>query len=482
MPTKPIYFGPSQESGAERLAGAGAVAVNVVIDSRGVVRRRPGIAPHDTYPTTVIDSAGVHGLHVTEGGRAFAFGAPNPQAAIYRLGAGSFMQYTGLNSTLAGTGRPVVAETDALLVIASGRELQKIVLAGLSTARLGGDPPLSSHVIANALRLIANDTDLDRSKARYSDLSQGTLDYSGHESWTFGGVGLSGFFTAEARPDPVLAIGENTNEVFVWGTSSVQVFAPDGATVYAPVSTREYGIVAPYSPIKNEQGFAWLDHRRRFVLSDGREHKVISSEIQQTLDDIAIVSDCHGYRVRLGPVDCLVWTFPSDGRTFAYQMGGGWAQWQGPMSAGAFTPFTVTAHHHDRATNTNIVGTSDGYVGQLAMGRSTDLEETIAASITTGYQDRETSMKKWCKALRLTMKRGTTTSATAPVGLLSYSDAPGMWSAPLSVSFGISGETTTEVEIRSLGTYRRRAWRFEFSGDVDLALVRVEEDFEVLGQ
>lgn len=477
MPTEPIYFGPAQESGAERLSGAMPVAINVVVDGRGVVRRRPCIAARTGIYSGVVNAEGVRGLHVTEGGRVYAVGG----STVYRLAAANAQTLGGVEADLVGDLRPTFAETEALLVIAAGNRIQKIDLATGQSSRLGGDPPYSSHVVANSLALLGNDLVVDRSKIRYSDISQGTLDYSGHESWTFGGVGLSGFFTAEARPDPVVAIGENTNEVFVWGTSNVQVFAPDQGS-WAPVGTREYGCSAPYSIIKSDQDFAWLDHRRRFVISDGRTHKVLSEEIQPSLDDMADVSDCYGYRVRTGPVDALVWTFPTDGRTFAYQQGGGWAQWQGGFTAGPPGPFTVLSHHHDRLTNANLVGTTDGKVGELVMGRSSDFTEQVAASVTTGYLDRKTSARKWCQCVRLTLRRGTSSSSSDTVGLLSYSDAPGSWSAPMPVSFGVSGDTTTEVEFRSLGVYRRRAWRFEFSGSVDLSLVRVAEEFTVLSQ
>jgi len=37
------------------------------------------------------------------------------------------------------------------------------------------------------------------------------------------------------------------------------------------------------------------------------------------------------------------------------------------------------------------------------------------------------------------------------------------------------------LEFPSLGVYRRREWRFEFTGLEDLTLTEASEEFEVLG-
>jgi len=80
------------------------------------------------------------------------------------------------------------------------------------------------------------------------------------------------------------------------------------------------------------------------------------------------------------------------------------------------------------------------------------------------------------------MERGTVDSSTPPVGLLSYADEPDAWCAPIPVSFGASGDTSVSVVLDSLGVYRRRAWKFVFPVEVDIALVRVTEEFTVLEQ
>jgi hypothetical protein len=442
MAQQPIIFGNTQESGSERLSGASPVAINVVVDPKGTVRRRPGIATYSGIYSEVINSNGIDGIYTTNNGKVFVVGSNNPSSGgpyrnIYKVTAGGFsnLSQTKNDAELAGSSRPTFAETEALVVVAGGLNIQKIELATDSCDRLGGTPPKSTHVLANSLRLLANDATVDLTKVRYTEVSGASAsDYSAHEDWSFGGVGLAGFFPASARSDPIQAIYENTNEVFVFGTTNVQIFGPDQQYAYLSTATREFGLSAPYSVIKVDQDFAWLDQYQRIVLSDGREFKVISGPIGATLNELSTVSDCFGYRVQEDPIDCLVWSFPTEGRTFAYQQGSGWSQWQGyDWNQNNWKNLDVNCHTHDQNNNVNLVGTGAGKVRQLSMGVADDDGERINAYVETGFLDRGTDARKHCVSVRMAFERGTVTGSTAPVGFLQYADSPDNWSEPLKI-------------------------------------------------
>lgn len=474
MATEIIPFANLQESGLEELAGAGPSSVNVVTDSRAAVRRRPGIREYAGAPDSVIDSAGIVGLHSTLGGKLIAVGAASPSSDVYIVDSSS----ATLLGQIDGGQRPTFAETEILLVLAAGAYPMKIELTGAYLMDyLGGTPPQATHVVAHNLRLSLNDVAVDRTKVNYSEQAIGTTDYSGHEQWPTSTTAAGGFYTAEARPDPVVAIGENTNEVFVWGQTTLQVFVTDPNLVYAAVPSREVGCGAPYSPIKVKESFAWLDHQRQFVRSDGRSVEVVGGNaIHRSLEGVT-VSDCFGYRFLSGSVDALVWTLPTDGRTFVYQDGVGWGQWQSRVG-GTWGQFAVTAHHLQAGTKKNLVGTADGRIGELTFDSQTDFGEAISAHVTTGFIDRGTSKKKRCAEVRLTLRRGE--ASGEPTGLLSWRDDLGSWEAPIEVSLGRSGDFETTVRLPSLGAYRTRQWRFQFDGEATLVLVKVEEDFEIL--
>jgi hypothetical protein len=467
---QPIPFTNQQASGYDALGGAGSLSLNVVSDPTGAVRRRPGIATYSVAPETAVDALGIQGIFATDDGRLLAVGG-GARRAVYEVESGVKRE---LSSPLAGTGRPVFAQTEMLVVITGGRETLKYERAGRDVSALGGNPPLSSHVIAHASRLLENDVIIDKTKVRYSGIALGTTTYAGHENWSF--ATPAGFFTAESRPDPVVALAENTNEVFVFGTSTLQIFGTDPQAVYIPAgASREFGCSAPHSVIKQDQAFAWLDQYRRFILSDGRNVKVISDAIKADLDNIPNVSDCFGYRVIINSIDCLVWTFPSDGRTFVYQIGAGWSQWSGPDRV----QLSIQSHFLRQDTNVNVVGTSDGYIGELSFGAQTDLGDRIDARVETGFLNRGTDMKKHCQCVYLALRRGEATGSTGPVAWLSYRDQPGPWESRIPVDLGRSNDTHPVLQFRSLGTYRRRQWRFEFTGPEEIVLLSASEEFEV---
>lgn len=478
-----IPFVPNQESGLERLAGGMPAAMNVVLDAKGAVRRRPGIATSSLAPSSVIDSGGLVGLYSTVGGKLFAVGGSTEPRSIYRLSATDSFELSGGGGAtdLQGTGRPVFAETDALLVIAGGSVPQKIVLADDSSDRLAGGPPSSSHVIANSSRLSMNHVADDfPGRISYSSTAFASDVYTGHEQWGVGN-GTAGFYTAESRPDPVVALHENTNEVFAFGTRTLQVFSPDSQVVYAPLPAREYGIGAAYSVVRVDHSFAWIDHRRRIVVSDGRSVQVLSQGIQQDLDDMSSVSDAFGYRVHHGHLDLLVWTFPTDGRTYVYQAGGGWSQWSGwDSGSNNWKRFVVNCHYQRPVGAQNLVGTTDGKVGELKQSASDDLGDTIVSRVTTGFLDRGTDRRKHCVSVRLVLERGQTSNTSEGMLLLRYRDDMGDWVGPMEVGLGTSGDFEAVVEMRGLGVYRRREWRFDFSGSDDLVLASATEEFEVL--
>ena len=488
MPTDSIPFANLQESGYEELAGASPIAMNVVVDGKGSVMRRPGIQAYSGAPSTVIDAHGISGVYITVKGDLFAVGGSGAERPIYHVTAsGATALGGGISpSGLRGTLRPTFAETELLLVIAGGDAVEKVVLPtahfSLSSSRLNGTPtPTASHIIANNLRLLANDVVTDRTKVRFSDVAGGDTDFSGNEVWSLGGVGTSGFFTAEANPDPVVGLFNVQNEVMVFGSTTTQVFLPDPQLVYAPSAIIEDGMGAPYSFIRSDRQVYWVDQRRRVVLSDRRGFDTISDGIQRTLESMSTVSDCFGYRITSGFLDVPVFSFPTDGRTFVYQDKVGWGQWSGwNDSTNNWSPFLVTCSADPPDESIHVVGTSDGRIGELSLDANTDFGTRINAYVVTGYIDRGTNNLKHCQCVRFALRRGTTSSTPGPQALIYFRDRPGAWSDPIPLDIGSSGDTEVTLSFYSLGVYRRRQWKFVFSDtSVALALVSATEDYTV---
>ncbi len=482
MPQADISFGPNQEGSYDELGGASPRAINVVIDPKGVVSKRPGIAAYDSAPSGVVDASGITGLYADNTSQLFAIGGTPNARHIYKLANGVAADLSlAPNSTLRGIKRPIFAETEAHLVIAGGSNMQKVDLQTLQSTLLGGNPPVASHVVANSSRLAANDLTVDKTKVRFSGIFQGTVDTTGMEQWDNTGLTEDGgFFSAEARPDPVMAVHENTNEIFVWGKDNVQIFSPDATSIFAPSATRESGTLAPYSIIKQGQDFFWLDQHRRIVYSDGRSFQNLEGPIKRQLDELSDPTDCFGYRVFVGHIDCLVWTFPTDGRTFVYQIGGGWSEWFGwEESAAQFKSFIVNAHYLRRDGGLNVIGTTDGRIGKFSLSNYDDRGEKVVSYVESGFNNRDTDNLKRCRSVNIAIRRGS--NAAASLGRLEYRDDTGPWNEPIYIDTGVTGDNNCVRRIHSLGTYRRRQYRWTFSDSVNLSLLKVTETFDVLG-
>lgn len=526
----PIPFGNLLETSSEEISGASPECFNVIADARGTLRKRPGIAAYaGVAPSSAVDANGVLGLYVTEekvahtSGSATvsgthaavlyavgatvnaAGGASNRGRNLYKIAGGVATLLTGTaNETRLSTPaaiattrfpRPTFAETEALLIVAGGAEMARIDIrpeifsapnftanALYQTVKfLLGCPPLASHVLGNSSRILCNDTQLDQTKVRYSYISQGIVETTGHETWD-PSPGAGGFFTAEARPDIIRAIAENTNTIFCFGSRSLQTFSPDTSVTFAPAVTQEVGCLAAHSCVKVDEKFFWLDHLTRLVSSNGQQlPKDEGGPIQSTLDELTVPSDCYGYRFSDNFADVIVFRFEADGETLAYQPGVGWSRWGGfDEESGLFTQFPVLSHLLRQDGGLNVVGLEDGTIRTLSLSNPTDLGEPIVAHVTTGFIDRESDLKKRNVAVRLAFKR---TEATTAVCYLDYRDtlASDDWTTIAIHLGGQDGDLTPVILLRSLGDYYRRQWRFRFPDEGELRLVKATEEFETLG-
>jgi hypothetical protein len=141
-----------------------------------------------------------------------------------------------------------------------------------------------------------------------------------------------------------------------------------------------------------------------------------------------------------------------------------------------WSPLSVTAHAQVKGSNVQIVGLSDGQVGEFQQGTFTDLGVRVPAQIDTGFLSRGTDRRKHCRVVRLVLRK---VGASGQISL-QYRGSEGAWSAPLTADLARDGVNV--IEFRSLGVYRRRQWRFSFHGTAEIALASASEEFEPLTQ
>jgi len=478
MPIARIPFG-FEESGDEPLASGAELAVNVLIDGKGAVKRRPGITTASDGPSTVVNSAGIDGVYVTEfAGDFFAVSAAPPSLrSVYLVDGGAALDLTnGIPAQgLRGTGRPMFAETEALLLMAGGDEPQKVVLDGYQSARLGGSPPVATHVVVQASRAVLSGAETPSNQLSYSDAGLGTATVP-FETWTDPLV--SGAVYARMRPSRVVAIAENTNEVWAFQETGTQVFVPDDRLVLGDTRSDENGCAAPYSVVKYREGFAWINHNKKILLSNARGPEFISEPIQKTLDAMDLTG-AWGFTCDMDQFSFLAWMFPAEGHGLVYQIGGGWSRWAGFSNGNWTTPKLMSVARRWGSAKEYVVGTTDGYIGALSTSALTDLGDPIRAYCRSGYlhrgdQANPNDARKICNGIKLTFKLDAST-ATEDIGWIRWRDEDEVWRQRIPLR-----PRGSVVDLRSLGVYRRRQWEIEWRDDANVTLISATEDFEVL--
>jgi hypothetical protein len=394
-----------------------------------------------------------------------------------------------------------------MLVMAGGAQLQKWLgpgkLAGQATSQplantgVGGPPPSADFVCAIAQRLVA----------QYSGTS-GQIRWSGpledYENWDMS-TGGAGFVQAAAKPDPIVAMLDNTNEVFCFGTETLQVFAPAALNIdvndptnlldFAPSRTMNIGTVSPYAVVAVDDMFAMLDRQRRFIFTDARTYTDISRPVAKLLRDLKSISDAWGFRMRFGRFDCIVWFFPTDGFGLTYDtQTQNWSEWREQATAGSVglgivsdVAPSITCAYNWSEKGALLVGMSDGRILKLDDDSSVDSDGTaIRVEVVSGFNDHGSTAQKHCHTLMLTFKR---TFAALPAGAgglsasghvrISKRDNQGAWKIVKDQE--LSYDTAPAIQIRSLGVYRTRQWKVEYSGEDELQLVSAQEEYEILG-
>jgi len=469
-----IDFGAGQASGLEELAGASPTFVNLLRAADGTVQVRPLVKPWADWAGASTDGNPVVGVFPWR--NYLIVVTQNATTGVRKLwawlGPGNVIALSSGTAVtqLDGTGRPVFTFDSQRVVVAGGGAPQKWEGTGLST-RLGGSPPNLTHIGYAATRFVGNANDIS------GEIFWTPPGVGNHETWN---TGLD-FAEAEAAPDPTIALYVNSNEVAVWGSSTMQVYVPDPSTSFSTTTAAlTTGCAAPYSVISIDTAYAWLDEKRRFVQSDGRQLTVLSLPLMsRSLEQLTTVTDCWGSRIRIGAYDILLWVFPTEGRAIYYerisQKWGEWRSWDG----NDWIPWIGQSYVHWPEKNLHLVGLSDGTVGELSMDATTEMGQGVKAVSRTGFIDQGAGVRKLSTLLRLRMRRGATavnTTSAVPAVEIAYRDDLGAFNTPMSFSLG-AGDYAPTIDRWGLGMYRQRQYELTWLGSAEFVLAEARETY-----
>ncbi len=470
MASEAIPFNMTQASGLEELAGASPAMVNALVDSTGTIRQRPGISAWSEFPDVIPNEADVTGMIPFGESLMYMTDDKYLWSVTYGgLGSVSALSSSTTTTQVDGSLRPIMVAMRDKVIIAAGGEPQKWTGSGYS-GRLGGSPPQATHVVGIATRALLSVAD-DRGRFQFSDPGD-----SGHETWDALNV-----TEAEARPDKLMALHDNTNEVYAFGSQTLQLYQPDEILGFATGRAVNVGLLAPYSVVSVDGQMAFLERERRFVLADGRQFSdsdIISQPIDATIRALDTVTDTWGFRMKIAPFDAAVWMLPTAGKGFMWQREANrWSEWRG-YSDGNWAEPEITSSVYWPEKNLLLVGLATGQIAKLDTDAYTDLGATLKVQLRTGFVNRSTEDHKHCESVRFVFRRGES-AATEPVVTLSWRDDLGEFCSPVRLSLGVAGDYVVSQPVRSLGTYRRRQWQIEFSDDAEFVFIEAIETFNV---
>lgn len=133
----------------------------------------------------------------------------------------------------------------------------------------------------------------------------------------------------ESEPDPVLSVHVFESEIYMFGNKSLEIWRNDGETPFSRILTLEIGSGAVDGVVYHGGLILWMDQNRRIMtMTTGRKLEMISMPIYKELSSYTTVYDMKAFPISIGGQDFVVFTFPTENRTWTYNLiSETWSRW-----------------------------------------------------------------------------------------------------------------------------------------------------------
>ncbi|MDC0529207.1 hypothetical protein OAO19_02950 [Gammaproteobacteria bacterium] len=292
------------------------------------------------------------------------------------------------------------------------------------------------------------------------------------------------FATAERSPDDLEALIVANRNLYLVGHHTTEQWYNSGTGTFpfAPMQQgfTQYGTVAPWSVIEVAGTLFFLSQNDegvgQVIMMNGVTPTLIStSSIAAEISKLTSLSDAYAWTYQYQQHTFYVLTFPTDGRTFVYDLSTqAWHEWS-VKSTGYHR-----GSHHVYVYGKHYIGDNAGNkVYSLDWDTYTDDGEAIQRirrSANVINEDGSTKMRHW--AVRIDIKEGVENAdCTDPMLKLRWRDDNGAWSSYYSRSMGKIGETSQRLIWRRLGRSGDRV--YEISTQDPVACVLIDSFIEV---
>ncbi len=464
-------IGPPYESvddvQVDRWAATIIDAIPTVVEEKLHLQKRPGLTARVTTGTNLP----VDGLFWAEQQKK-VLAVSNGR--VWKITDSGFTYSELTGSTALRAGSPVSFANDGTkVVMANGANMVYTDFSTLTTMADADAPQAVTHVAYLDGYILANDTTTGR--VQFSAINDMT-------NWT-----ALDFFSAETKPDSVLALAEAFREIIILGSESVEFWVNDGRTPFSRIegSAQPYGTSAPYSLALAGDNWMWLDQTRRFVTMNGRRAVNVSSPYDRVIQRYQAVDDAVGYSMSLDGLPLYVLNFPTARETLVYnyetQMWTKWGWWD--ATYGLYRRYRGQTYCYARSWNQHLMGdNSNGIVYSASRSVFTDNGNTIRSLLRTGHISHGTLGRKRSDAVRLHCKRGLANASedNPQIMMRRRIDNGAAWTNERWKSLGRVGEHQPFIDWRRNGKYKTCQYEFVHTDDSDFIIMGAQEKVEAL--
>ena len=287
------------------------------------------------------------------------------------------------------------------------------------------------------------------------------------------------FASAESVPDKLVRIIRDHNEIWMFGTKSIEVFGSSGDSFpFARISgaTQEMGCAAPHSVCRMDNSLFWLGADERgdamFWRAQGYQPGRISMHpLEEEMRSYARIDDAFAYSYQQSGHSFYVVTFPTAGKTWAYDAST--QQWgERAYRADTNRLERVRDNCHVFHERKHLVGDHEtGDIYELDLDTYTDNGAPIERIKSFQHMTSD-NVRQFFDSLTLDMQAGVGNSADSdPQVSLRWSDDGGnTWSTMLTASLGQVGQFASKPNFNRLGMGRSRVFEVSMAVDGPVAL------------
>ncbi|MGO4518403.1 packaged DNA stabilization protein [Terriglobus sp. 2YAB30_2] len=303
-----------------------------------------------------------------------------------------------------------------------------------------------------------------------------TQPYSTDIDWTM-------FASAESSPDGLLVALADKELLWLFGTSSVEVWYDSGDATFPFQRTQggviQFGLAAARTPVRLANTIAWLGKNEQgqgiVYMANGLAPQRISTHaIEQDLATYSTIADATGYSYQQEGHEFYVLNFPSGNKTWAYDVST--QLWHERAYTGARSLERHRGEMHVEAFGKHIL--SDYATGKLYILDRFSLNDAgtrITRIRSTPFVSDELKniffSKFWLDMEVGLGADGVPIGTPEPQLMLRWSDDGGhKWSGEYWRGLGARGDTYKRVMWWRLGRTRQRVFEIKITDDVLVAI------------